>query len=171
MKKMLLLLDKAIRALTNIATWIAGICILLIVFMVSYEVFMRGFFNSPTEWTLEISGYLVIVSGFMGLAAALAADKHIKVDLLTSYLPSKVNRILGVFVSFAGLLFCYLLFVYGFDMMASSYTIGRTSTSTLRIPLYLPQIAVPLGALLITLEFIRKIIKDIYALFTIKNCN
>lgn len=169
MKRMILLLDKAIKTLTTIATWIAGLCIILIVFIVSYEVFMRGLFDAPTEWSLEISGYLLIVSGFLGLAAALADDKHIKVDLLTSYLPGNVNRTLGVIVSFAGLLFCVFLFIYGFEMMVSSYTLGRTSTSTLRIPLYLPQIAVPLGALLITLEFIRKIIRDIYGLLTIKN--
>jgi TRAP-type C4-dicarboxylate transport system permease small subunit len=166
LRKVVAYLDKVVQGLTSVATALAGTCIILTVLIVCYEILMRGFFNAPTEWSIEFSVYLVLVSGFLGLAAALADDKHIKVDLLTSLMPPKANKTLGVMVSLAGLIFSFVLLIEGWEMMASSYELGRTSTSTLRIPLYLPQAAVPLGALLLTLQFIRKIVKDLVELFT-----
>lgn len=169
MKKAILYLDRIIQILTNIASWMAGTLIFITVFIVCYEVLMRGMFNSPTEWSIEVSVYLVLISGFLGMAAALADDKHIKVDLLISRLPARVNLILGVVVSLAGLFFCFVLFYEGWEMVMSSFRLGRTSTSTLRVPMYIPQLAVPLGALLITLQFARKMAKDAYTLWGAKD--
>lgn len=158
MRTIFLALDRCIQALTAAAAYISGICIAVIAIIVCYEIAMRGLFNAPTEWSIEISGYLVIVSGFLGFASALAHDKHICVDLLTAKLPEKLRIPLGMTVSVVGLFFSYVLFIEGLDMTITSYEMMRTSTSTLRIPLYIPHASVPIGALLLLLQFVRKII-------------
>lgn len=158
MRTIFFALDRCIQALTTAAAYISGICIATIAIIVCYEVAMRGLFNAPTEWSIEISGYLVIVSGFLGFAAALAHDKHICVDLLTAKLPERLRIPLEMTVSLAGLFFSYILFIEGLDMTISSYEMMRSSNSTLRIPLYIPHASVPTGALLLLLQFARKII-------------
>jgi TRAP-type C4-dicarboxylate transport system permease small subunit len=157
------LFDRTVRALTALSGYVAGLLILLVSFMVSYEVFMRGFFNAPTEWSIEISVYLVMASGFLGLAPALAGNNHISVDLLTSKLSLTVNKGLRTFTAIVGLIFCLILTIASADMVLVSYEMGSLSTSTLRIPLYIPQSAIPIGAALIVLEFLRQIFADFSA--------
>ena len=149
--------------LTKISGWVAGILILLTSFIVTYEVFMRGFFNAPTEWSIEISVYLIMASGFLGLAPALAGNNHISVDLVTSALKPRVNRVLHIFTALIGLAFCLILMIASADMVIVSYEINSLSTSTLRIPLYIPQLAIPIGSAVIVLEFVRQIINDLTA--------
>ncbi len=155
------LFDRFVRMLTKISGWVAGILILLTSFIVAYEVFMRGFFNAPTEWSIEISVYLIMASGFLGLAPALAGNNHISVDLVTSKLKPQVNRVLHIITSVIGLVFCLILTVASADMVLVSYEINSLSTSTLRIPLYIPQACIPIGSALIVLEFIRQILSDL----------
>ena len=157
------LFDSFVRMLTKISGWVAGILILLTSFIVTYEVLMRAVFNAPTEWSIEVSVYLIMASGFLGLAPALAGNSHIGVDLITSTLKPQVNRVLHIITSMIGLIFCLVLMLASADMVIVSYEINSLSTSTLRIPLYIPQMAIPIGSAVIVLEFVRQIINDLTA--------
>lgn len=152
------LFDNFVRTLVKIGGWVAGLLILVTSFIVTYEVFMRGLFNAPTEWSIEISVYLIMASGFLGLAPALAGNNHIAVDLVTSKLSPKMNRPLQIATSVIGLVFCLILTIASADMVMVSYEINSLSTSTLRIPLYIPQAAIPIGSALIVLEFMRQLL-------------
>ena len=68
--------------LTRVVGIIAGLLLFIPAFSVVYEVIMRGMFNSPTEWVVEISTYCVTIAGFLGMAVTFVANKHIKVDIL-----------------------------------------------------------------------------------------
>lgn len=164
MRRLLVTLDIILMKIMKFASYIAGICIALAAASICFEVFSRSIFNAPTEWTLEVTGYLVLIGGLLGFAPALAADKHITVDLLTSHLSGKTNRILNIITMFIGLLFSVVLLVYGWDMVEASYRLGRTSTSTLHVPLFIPQTAVPTAGLLLIMQFLRKIIISINSL-------
>jgi TRAP-type C4-dicarboxylate transport system permease small subunit len=157
------LFDRTVRALTALSGFVAGILILLVSFMIAYEVFMRGVFNAPTEWSIEISVYLVMACGFLGLAPALAGGNHICVDLVTSKLSPSTNKKLRIGTSVIGMLFCLILTIAGIDMVLASYEMDSLSTSTLRIPLYIPQMAIPLGSALIVLEFLRQLFADLFS--------
>ena len=143
---------------SRISGVIAGICILAVALSVSYEVVLRFLFNSPTEWVNEISVYLVLISAFLGFAPALAAGKHINVDLLTSKLPPQVNRLLKAACSVIGLVFSLVFLVTSTEMTLNSYELGLLSTSTLRVPLYLPQLAMPVGFSILSLQFIANLL-------------
>ena len=155
--------DKLVRTLIKISGWVAGVFILLTSFIVTYEVLMRGFFNAPTEWSIEISVYLIMASGFLGLAPALTGNNHISVDLITSKLSPKRNKVLHTFTSVIGLIFCLILTISSADMVFVSYEINSLSTSTLRIPLFIPQSAIPVGSALIVLEFVRQLLGNLVA--------
>ena len=155
--------DKFVRRLTQISGWVAGILILATSFIIAYEVFMRGLFNAPTEWSNEIAVYLIIGASFLGLAPALAGNAHISVDLVTSKLKPQVNRFLHTITSVIGLVFCLILLLSSADMVMASYEINSLSTSTLRVPMYIPQLCIPIGSAVIVLEFVRQIIADLTA--------
>ena len=137
---------------------IAGICILATAIIVAYEVVLRFVFNAPTEWVNETSVYLVMVSAFLGFAPALAAGKHISVDLVVSNLLPAANKALKLLVSLLGLLFSLVFLYTSAEMVLNSYRLNMLSVSTLRVPLYLPQMALPVGFALLSLQFIANLL-------------
>jgi C4-dicarboxylate transporter, DctQ subunit len=119
---------------------------------------LRFVFDAPTEWVNETSVYLVMVSAFLGFAPALASGKHISVDLLITKFPPKTNKLLGAIVSLLGLIFSLVFLVTSTEMALNSYRLNMLSVSTLRIPLYLPQLALPVGFALLSLQFIANLL-------------
>ena len=85
MKSALEVYEKFLNAITKAVGVIAGILLLLPALMVFYEVVMRGLFNAPTEWSIELSVYCVLVAGFLGMSVTYAAGKHIHVDICLLY--------------------------------------------------------------------------------------
>lgn len=137
---------------------IAGICILATAFFVTYEVVLRALFDAPTEWVNEVSVYLILISAFLGFAPALASGKHISVDLVTSKLSAGTNKKIAPLVSLLGLGFCLVFLVTSWEMALNSYKLNMLSTSTLRIPLYLPQMSLPIGFALLALQFLANLL-------------
>lgn len=144
--------------LIKIGAYIAGIFILLMAFMTFYEVIARGFFNSPTSWALELSIYSLIGSCFLGSAYGVRTYSHITVDLLVNTLSERGRIIINYIVNVLGLLFSVIFTIYGFKQVIKTYELGTTSTSLLRIPMYLPELMLPVGGILLMIAFILQIV-------------
>ena len=88
----------------------------------------------------------------------MASGKHINVDLLTSKLSPQLNRSLKAICSLIGLVFSLVFLVTSTEMTLNSYELGLLSTSTLRVPLYLPQLAMPVGFFILSLQFVANLL-------------
>lgn len=157
MEKIFRLYDKVTESLSRIAGIIAGVCILIVAFIVVYEIIMRDLFNAPTEWVLEISTYLIIVAGFFGLAVTLRRRGHIQVDFLTDKFSPKTRCLLEILTTIfaAGVFFIFT--IESLNLVATSYEFNKLSPSTLRFPLWIPQSSMILGSAFLFLELIRQL--------------
>ena len=164
MKSFLAVYRKFLMGLTRVIGVIAGLLLFIPAFSVVYEVIMRGLFNSPTEWVVEISTYCVTIAGFFGMAVTFVANKHIRVDIIVSHLSKRTNEILNVITSFIGMVFCGVVTIYAIDMVAMSYDLGMIAPTTLRTPLWIPQSSLPIGFGLMFLHFIRTFLENILKL-------
>lgn len=103
MKSALEVYEKFLNAITKAVGVIAGILLLLPALMVFYEVVMRGLFNAPTEWSIELSVYCVLVAGFLGMSVTYAAGKHIHVDIVLAiyqHVPVVISNFLQLLLVF-----------------------------------------------------------------------
>lgn len=139
----------------------AGVILFVPALMIFYEVVMRGVFNAPTEWSIELSVYCVLVAGFLGMPVTYGAGKHIKVDILTSKLSPKNYCFLEILASTIGAIFCLVFFMEAVNMASLSYEIDRRSPDTLRVPLWVPQLSMPIGIGMLFLHFLGTILVDI----------
>lgn len=163
MGKFLALYDKAVCVLSKIASFIAGICITITAFIIFYEIIMRGVFHSPTEWVLEISTYLILVAGFLGMAVTLRLKGHIQVDFLTNHLSPRVRCGLEILTTFFAVLLFFVFMTESTDMVLMSLEFNKLSPTILRFPLYIPQSALILGSVLLELELIAQLLHAIQA--------
>lgn len=161
MKSAIEIYGKILDAVTKIVAVIAGILILMPALMVFYEVVMRGLFNAPTEWSIELSVYCVLIAGFLGMSVTYAAGKHIHVDIVVGSLSPRTRCFIEVFTTCVGIFFCAVFVMESFDMAMLSLEMDNTSPSTLRTPMWIPQMALPIGMGLLLLQFVRTLLVDI----------
>lgn len=164
MKQIVKVANLVLDKITDALTLLSGVCIAATALIIFYEVVMRSFFNAPTEWSLEMSVYLVLAAGFLGFAATQRDNKNIQVDILITRLSPRTNLYLGVFANVVVLAFSLVLLVESLDMTMTSFELNRTSPSTLRVPLWMPQATLPLGAALLVLQVVCRLVRDLAGL-------
>jgi C4-dicarboxylate transporter, DctM subunit len=140
---------------------LGGILIVLNGLFVSYEVIVRYLFNSPTTWVMEISIYVTMASTFLSLAYTLREKAHVKVDFITNYLSGRTLILLEIFTSLLAILYCLILGWEGLKVAVTAYRNWELSPSVLRVPVFIPQIFIPFGSAILTLEFIR-LLKNLF---------
>lgn len=161
MKAFISVYDKIVDMLTKIVGVIAGTLILLVGFMIVYEIIARGIFNSPTEWVIEISTYCIIIAGFLGMGVAYAGKKHIHVDIILVHLSAKTRCYIEVLTSLAGIYFSWLFTVEAWKMMQLSIEYNNCAPTTLSTPLWIPQSALPVGMFVLFLQIVGTLLHDI----------
>lgn len=164
----LITIGKIIDRLSVASGWLGGILILLMSLIVFYEVVMRYVFNSPTIWSLEITEYLLVMVGFIGAAYVLKENRHIVVDVLTSRLVEKPRLSLEVAIALLMLVYSGILLWFGSRMLISCLARHEVSYSLLRFPMWIPKLAIPLGAFLLVLQTLKLLIDRINSLRTIR---
>ncbi|BEU87916.1 hypothetical protein TAMA11512_13800 [Selenomonas sp. TAMA-11512] len=157
-------LDSILSILTHLAAFLAGIFILATALIIVYEIISRGVFHAPTEWALEISTYLILCSGFLGLAITARKNAHIRVDLFINRFSTRNRLRINAFLSVLSLLFFLVFITESTDVVQDSILLDRTSPSTLRFPLFIPQLSLVLGGSLLFGEISRSLLHDIRGL-------
>lgn len=153
--------DRLASVVSKIAGVIAGMCIICVAFIVTYEVIARGLFNAPTEWVLEVSTYLIIVAGFLGLGITLRHHAHVSVDFLTSRIPPRARCILDAATTLLTIILFYIFMTEATDLVMASFEFNKLSPSILRFPLWIPQSAMIYGSILLEMELVRQLLGDL----------
>jgi TRAP-type C4-dicarboxylate transport system permease small subunit len=106
----------------------------------------------------DIAGLSMAASLFLGLAPTLRAGRHIRVNLLLSKLPVRLRKRFEVFVCLSGSVFFGYFSFYATQMTIESYQIGERTAGLLPIPLWLPQIGMSLGLIVMTLALLDDLV-------------
>ena len=133
--------------------YISGLGILLMGLILCYEVICRYFFKSPTIWAQETSIYLFIWTMLAGSAYTLQKGKHVRIDLLIEHLSLRTQHIIEMITSFVGMVFCAIVSWQAYEMIAASVGYDKVSATLLRVPMWIPQMALLLGFVLLTFQF------------------
>lgn len=139
---------------------IAGLLILLVVFIIAREVIARSVFHSPSLWADESMTYIAGFVYVLGGGYALLHRRHVTVDIVYGLFGWRGRRVCDVlaFVLFSA--YCLTLIWFGWDMAMTSLAQGETS-GTLWDPVIWPvKFAIPLGGLLLFLQGIANLIQD-----------
>jgi len=155
---------KVINRINQITGAIAGVLIGIICVIVCYAVVVRYVFNQPIGWSEEASTYLMVWAAFWGAAYTLQLEGHIGVDVICKKFSSRTQTWLHIAKYVVGIIFCFLLAWKGYESCALSLKMGRTSISELQIPLSIPQMAIPAGAILLALQMAEKLMGQILSL-------
>lgn len=132
-----------------VGSGLAAALLLVSLALVAWSVLMRYFLNQPIPWVDELVGYLLVGLVMLAAADALRRGEHISVDLVTERLGPGGRRLTAAAGQLAVLVAGVALVVGGWQTAAFSKLLGIYSTGYLAVPIYLPQLLIPLGGLLL----------------------
>lgn len=125
------------------------------VVLVFVQVVLRYVFNTGLPWLEETARYLLIWTGFLGASIATKDRRHIAIDALPRAFSadSKAVALIGTLNHLICAGFCAFLVWIGWDFAGRSMELGRVST-TLELPLWIVQGAIPFACSIMTLRFL-----------------
>jgi TRAP-type C4-dicarboxylate transport system permease small subunit len=145
-----------IDRLTIFGAIIGGIFTGIMTVIVGYAVVGRYILNRPIGWSEEIAMYLMVWAVFLGASYTLKEDAHIGVDLVVARLEKGWKKAFMVFHYVVGIVFFAILFYKGIQMVSLSIKMGALSMA-IEFPLYIAQLAVPVGSAILILQCLNKL--------------
>jgi TRAP-type mannitol/chloroaromatic compound transport system permease small subunit len=131
------------------------------VFVYYYEVVARFVFNSPTNWVHEsmflMYGMQYMISG----AYAYREDQHVRVDVVYSHLSPRGKAIADIASSVFFFIFTITLLVTGWKFAWDAVRNMEISFTEWAVQYWPVKLTMPIGAALIVLQGVSKLIKDI----------
>jgi TRAP-type C4-dicarboxylate transport system permease small subunit len=107
------------------------------------------------------AGYFMAASGFLALAHTLKRGEHIRVTLVINALKGRWKRGLEIWALGAATLLALLFAFYSVRLSWQSYSFHDISTSSDATPLWIPQIAMALGTIILAVAFIDEFILEL----------
>ncbi|MSP34381.1 MAG: TRAP transporter small permease [Limnohabitans sp.] len=133
-------------------------CAMLV--MVLLSIFGREF-NFYLRGTDAYAGYCMAASGFLALAHTLKKGEHIRVTVLISRFNGGWLKGIELWaLGMAAFLACLMAY-YSIRLSWQSYTFHDISTSNDATPLWIPQIAMAVGTVVLAIAFIDELILEI----------
>lgn len=144
---------KLLNALYDGAAALAALCMVALLVCVLLSVASRQFdFHIPG--IDAYAGYMMAGAGFLALAHTLKAGEHIRVTLLLTALRGGARRGMELWALAAASLLALLSAWYSVRLVWQSYVFHDVSTSNDATPLWLPQLSMAVGAVILAVAFV-----------------
>ena len=129
------LIDGLARLMSRCAGWLFVLCALFITF----DVLARRFLGFSSQSTTELSGYMLGVGIAWGLAGALEARTHVRIDILIQKVPPQFRGYLHWLALASLAVFAGFLLYGAWHTTMESWDFKATDNSLLKTPLIIPQ--------------------------------
>jgi TRAP-type mannitol/chloroaromatic compound transport system permease small subunit len=151
-----------IRAGEYVAYWAV-----ISVFGYYYEVIARFAFNSPTNWLHESMFLMYGMQYMIAGAYAYQCDQHVRVDVFYVKLSTRGKAIADIITSVFFFIFVFTLLFTGWRFAMDSFNpggVGEVSFTEWGVQYWPVKLMMPIGAALLALQGLSKLIKDILIL-------
>jgi len=122
----------------------------VLVIDVLWQVFSRYVMSSPSSFTDELAGFLLIWVGLLGAAYVAGKREHLAIDILLQRSSPQRRYKLELIISVLIILFAVLVLIIGGSWLAyTRFYLGVTSAA-LGLPLGVVYLVLPISGVLIT---------------------
>ena len=151
-------IGKWIDKCSDFGAYLSSVFMILIVVLILIEIFLRTFLKTSTLISDEYSAYFFVVVVMLGLSYTFKENGHIRITLILSRLSKKNEKIFDIITSFIALILTSFMFYHSLLMVIDTCKLDMRADSIAETPLYIPQIAIPLGFFIFSLQILFRII-------------
>jgi C4-dicarboxylate transporter DctQ subunit len=136
---------------------LAGAIMAFITASICYSVVTRYFFKSPSIWVVQTCEYALLWMVFLGTTWLLREKGHVSVDIISSRLRDRSRSFLNLITFSVAGIACAIIGFFGFYYTWQSVIYKITDVRALTVPKYMVFIIIPIGCLLLTIQFFRMV--------------
>lgn len=137
--------------------WLLIISFIFIILLVFLQVLSRYALNIPVGWTAELSRYLLIWITWISASYAIRKREHIRITMLVDRFSPKGKKITELFVTIVWAMFAFVMAIVGTEVVLILKDFGE-QTSTLKMPMWIVYLIIPIGGILMILRLIQQAI-------------
>lgn len=143
----------ALDRLYDAAGWLAAMFMIGTLVFVLLGIFGRllGFHVRGTD---AYAGYCMAACGFLALAYTLRRNEHIRVTLLLGHVPQGARKALEIWCHAIAVALAAILAFYSVRLVWQSRAFNDISTANDATPLWIPQLAMAIGTLILLVAFV-----------------
>lgn len=133
-----MILLKTADFLRKINKWICHIgeaCIAALMVIITVDVVLRMFFNSPILGAYEICQFLLLISLYGSFAFLQSEKGHVSVNILIDKFPAKVRTFIMMLTYLVAVVFT-AFWTYGAFVQGMVYVASKNETALLKIPYF-----------------------------------
>jgi TRAP-type C4-dicarboxylate transport system permease small subunit len=144
---------RTVVSLCKLAGYAATALILLSVVVICQMLVVRFGLGRSAIWQNEFVTFALIGATFLGAPYVLLTRGHVNVDLLPMLLGERGRRALGLVAAGMGFLFCLVVLLTSLGWWWEAWSLGFRTSSMWRARLWIPYAALPVGSLLLVLQY------------------
>jgi TRAP-type C4-dicarboxylate transport system permease small subunit len=152
---------RALDALYTATALLGALFIVAIGVLMSAQVLGREL-GIQVKGADDLTAWSVVAAGFLPLAHTYRHGGHIRVTLLIDKARGPLRRALELAVLITALFFVGFLTWSGFDMVRDSIRFDDLSQGLITIPIWIPQISIPIGTLILTIAIFDDILTTVF---------
>jgi len=153
------MLRRTLDQLYTVAAYVAALFLIGTLVMVLLGIFGR-LLNFQVRGTDAYAGYFMAGAGFLALASTLVRGEHIRVTLILEHLPPGPQRALELWALGVATLLSALFAYYSVRLSWQSWDFHDVSTGNDATPLWIPQMSMALGAVVLCVAFVDEFVLE-----------
>lgn len=136
---------------------LSAVSLVLICVLILAQVVARNL-GSTVRDADEFAAWAMAAAGFFGLPYALHCGSHIRVGMVARFVPASVHHAMEVLASVIGVGLAAYLAWYCSAFVLESYRFKEVSQGLVSVPMWLPQLPMVFGSVLLTAAFAERLV-------------
>jgi TRAP-type C4-dicarboxylate transport system permease small subunit len=147
--------------LERASLWLSAICMTGMVLLILAEVLLRGVFNSTTEHSDELVGYLLVGVSFLSLALCQSQGAFHRVEMVQMRLGPRGKAVSALVFDILSFAYVAITAWYFLQFVLSSYRREAVASTALATPLWIPESVMVVGAVMLLITLGRAVVADL----------
>lgn len=154
-----MLLAELADRLSDIIGRLSGWLFFFIGVALTYDVIARFLFHSPTSWAADVSTIMQIWVVYVGMAYVLKERNLIRITAFVRLASPFWRKVAEAFSLIVIAFFAALMMWQSLDIVIESIEQGRRAATMIETPTWVPEIAIPIGFLLLLIQAIAELVR------------
>lgn len=145
-------LRKTVNFLLATETFLLIFLLASAILLACAQIFLRNFFDTGIFWADSALRVLVLWIGMIGAMFASRNKKHIRIDILSHYLPRKIQKQLWRLTEFTSGIICLVVAHFSIGFIKYEYEDGVIAFAN--VPVWLCETIIPIAFIVMGLRYI-----------------
>ena len=151
------------ETLGRVEKFLVAAMLSVMILLAFLQIVLRNVFSTGISWADPLVRYLVLWVGFVGASLATKEGKHIIIDVFSRWFSGHRRLYLKAISYLVSACVCGLLTFAGLTFVQNEAQIG--GSTFLQIPVWIPQVIIPVTFALITLRFVFSFFAELANIF------